>query len=314
MSKNVPSYRKIDYSVRPAKSIERRVILDGLRRLDRVESVSNYRYVGFGSLYFTDFQLFHKSLGICDMISIEREIADEARFRFNSPFSSIEMLFGEASEVLPQIDWTRRSIVWLDYDDRLNQSMLEDLANVAREAASGSFLLLSVNAHPPALNGRRAAALEDLGDFLPRDATDSSLGAWGLAAVQHRAILEAIHSALLERNTGQAASAHVDFRPVFHIHYQDGARMLTVGGLLVNVADRPLFDACDFSSLEYSLGDGAAYEIPAPRLTTKEMKHLDSLLPNEGFVDLETTGIPTTDAESYRRVYRYFPRYVEAEI
>ncbi len=68
---DTPSYRKINYRVRPAKSIQRKMLCDALLRLSFFEPVENYRYVGFGSTTFTDFILFHKILGIKDMISIE---------------------------------------------------------------------------------------------------------------------------------------------------------------------------------------------------------------------------------------------------
>jgi hypothetical protein len=58
------SYEKINYSLRPAKSIERKMLCDAFRRLSAFGKVENYQYIGFGSTYFSDFSLFHKALGI----------------------------------------------------------------------------------------------------------------------------------------------------------------------------------------------------------------------------------------------------------
>jgi N-glycosylase/DNA lyase len=84
-------------------------------RLKVFGSLESYRYIGFGSIWFTDCVLFHRALGIEDIISIEKEQAHQARFNFNNPYRGIELRMGTAAEVLPGMDWTHRSIVWLDY-------------------------------------------------------------------------------------------------------------------------------------------------------------------------------------------------------
>ena len=44
-----PSYEKINYNLRPAKNIERKMIAEACRLLPSVRPVNRYRYVGFGS-------------------------------------------------------------------------------------------------------------------------------------------------------------------------------------------------------------------------------------------------------------------------
>ena len=51
-----------------------------------------------------------------------------------------------ASEVLPEVDWTSRAIVWLDYDGKLDAMVLSDLDTVITRARSGSCVVVSVNA------------------------------------------------------------------------------------------------------------------------------------------------------------------------
>lgn len=79
------SYRIINYALRPAKAIERRMLCAALAGLHRFQRIEDYRYIGFGSIYFSDFQLLHRELGISDMLSIEKDVAAEACFRFNLP-------------------------------------------------------------------------------------------------------------------------------------------------------------------------------------------------------------------------------------
>ena len=88
-----PSFRKIDYSVRPAKHAERKMLLEIFRHFSVFAPMREYRYVGLGSVWFSDFQLFHRALGIPDMISIEREKNAEARIRKNIPFAAITPIF-----------------------------------------------------------------------------------------------------------------------------------------------------------------------------------------------------------------------------
>jgi hypothetical protein len=52
------SYRKINYTLRPAKNIERKMLCEAFHKLHPFGKVQNYRYIGFGSTYFSDFILF----------------------------------------------------------------------------------------------------------------------------------------------------------------------------------------------------------------------------------------------------------------
>src|SRR4051812_32120603 len=111
------SYERINYALRPAKSVERKMMVEAFRRLSEFRLVDTYRYIGFGSTYFADFQLIHKSLNIQAMKSIERDVENRARFEFNKPFRCIEMEFGESNLVLPTLPWADiPTIAWLDYD------------------------------------------------------------------------------------------------------------------------------------------------------------------------------------------------------
>jgi hypothetical protein len=110
------SYKKINYALRPAKQVERKMMCEAFRRLAEFGAMESYRYIGFGSPYFTDFQIIHKQLNVQEMVSIEINEGDRDRFLFNRPFRCIELRFGHSNTVLPQLPWHARSIVWLDYD------------------------------------------------------------------------------------------------------------------------------------------------------------------------------------------------------
>ena len=154
------SYEKINYALRPAKNIERKMLSDAFKRLSEFGKIDNYRYIGLGSTFFTDFSLFHRTLGITNNISIERDLAKKERFEFNRPFKCIQIEYGESNDVLPQLDWGVKSIVWLDYDSTLNQSVLTDIDVAFTNAIPGSTILFSVNAHPGTMGERLNVLIE----------------------------------------------------------------------------------------------------------------------------------------------------------
>ena len=139
---SVPSYKKINYALRPAKNIERKMIVETLSRLRAFYTLESYRYVGLGSPYFSDFSLVHRSLGLQDMTCIEQEAGDVGRFKFNRPFDCIELEFGKSAMILPTLKWQDRpTMIWLDYDDPLDTSMLSDIDVVCSSLTPGSFFL-----------------------------------------------------------------------------------------------------------------------------------------------------------------------------
>lgn len=132
------SGRKINYSVRPAKNVERKMMRDFFLRLSHFGRIEDYRYIGFGSKYFSDFIIFHRHLNISEMISIEADTNNRARYEFNKPYSNIRMEWGHSSEVLPKLAQSaKKTIYWLDYDGAFEPFMLQDAAIVAEGISSG---------------------------------------------------------------------------------------------------------------------------------------------------------------------------------
>jgi len=99
----MPSFDVVNYSLRPSKSVQRQVVFEGVRRLQSVLDWAGLVYVGFGSIWFTDYVMAHKLLGIDDMVSIESDEIGYRRAVFNSPYATVRVLQGLASEVLPTL-------------------------------------------------------------------------------------------------------------------------------------------------------------------------------------------------------------------
>ena len=156
------SFEKVNYALRPAKAVERKMLCECFRRLSQIARVDSYRYVGFGSTYFSDFTLIHRALGITDLVSIERETNKKERFELNRPYGSINLMFGESTELLPELDWQPRTIMWLDYDGKLNADVLADIGTFCRSCTAGSVLVVSVNVHPDeGTDEKRLSALKE---------------------------------------------------------------------------------------------------------------------------------------------------------
>ena len=77
------SSHRVQYDLRPRKQIERRMMIHAFQRLSEARfTISSYRYAGFGAFFFVDFILFHRLLGIDDMVSIEHDDEHERRVQF----------------------------------------------------------------------------------------------------------------------------------------------------------------------------------------------------------------------------------------
>jgi hypothetical protein len=311
----------VNYSLRPAKAAERKMLCELARRLGPFSRVETYRYIGFGSIYFADFQLFHQSLGISDMLSIEKDEANEARFEFNKPFRCVELKLGQSNTVLPHLSWDRRSLLWLDYDGKLDKSVLADLATVCSKVVSGSLLIVSVNVEP---DRKPNASPEEQDDHrlkifseavgvekVPLGTAGANLRSGELAKVCRRVINNEIARELTIRNGPLLDERKLHFEQVIHFLYADGAQMLTIGGMFYEERERSLLNACGFQQLTFVRGGDQAFTIRAPKLTHKEIRYLNSQLPRVPATEVILSGVPESDVQAYAAIYRYYPSFIE---
>ncbi len=325
------SYRIVNYALRPAKAIERKMLCAAFERLHAFQRIQDYHYVGFGSIYFSDFHLLHRELGITNMLSIEKDVAARACFRFNRPYKCVRLKFATSAEVLPTLKWGRRTILWLDYDDRLNVNILGDIATVCLRATSGSLVVISVNAQPDAEPSKEDRDLHEeetgkpfdpgnyrlriakglIGEKLPAGTSGADLRGQELAKVFREVIHNEIAEQLSIRNAMLPAEEKILYRQLFHFRYKDGAQMLTVGGILYRAAEEQTMAACDFDTLPFIRYGSEHCSIKAPCLTPKEIRHINSQLPAGPSVRVRAPGVPDADVQRYAEVYRYFPTFTE---
>lgn len=309
------SYESINYALRPAKNIERRMLCDAFRRLVEFGRIESYRYIGFGSTFFSDFSLFHKSLRIMDNVSIESDVENRERFEFNRPYKCIRLKFGKSSAILPELTWDVRTITWLDYDYKLKQEVLTDVAFVCANTPSGSVIVVTVDARPEDYGKRLKSLKSSVGEQkLPGGLSEPRLGEWGTADISRRIIDNEIHATINDRNGGRQREAEFLYKQIFNFHYCDSAKMLTVGGVIYERGQSELVAKCGFENLEFVKTGEEPYTIEVPSLTLKEIRHLDRQLPCDDPGGLQAPSIPAEDISRYAHIYRYFPAFVEAEI
>jgi hypothetical protein len=288
------------YEFRPAKAAQRMMVVDACRRLTAIAPLAEYQYVGFGGLEFIDFVEFHRGLGIPQMTSIERDTNMQHRLDFNKPYKSIRLLMGEAHDQLPQIDWTKLSIVWLDYTDLLTTDILRDLDYVVRSTQPGSIVIVTVNGAatkvpiPERLSNLRAK----LGDLVDDALTDKDMAGWGPTEVERGILQATAHAA------GRQAHG-LPFRQLFNFHYADDAKMLTWGGITTSTSLDRTIDTCRFEDLHFIRAGDEAFEINVPVLTEKEIAYLETELVGTVTSLPQIKGVPSTDVKAFAQVYRW---------
>lgn len=318
------SYRLIDYSLRPAKFAERKMLCEIFSRLKGFATLESYRYIGFGSIWYSDCVLLHRALGVQDIVSIEQECDHEERFKFNNPYRGIQLKMGTSAQILPNLDWTNRAIIWLDYDDTLSSSILDDARTVSTRSLSGTALAISVNAeklmdhrdiHAEPLEISKPEEFRDLfgKERTPGDLTGADLRGWPIARTIRRMLLDEIQNGLKKANLGRITAQHLEFKQVAAFEYADGAKMTTIVGVFVDQGQNALFEACGFHDLSF-YGNGLdALRIKIPLLTPKEMRHLDRSLPCSEGENIDLGPIPESDAKHYSKLYRYLPNFASFE-
>jgi hypothetical protein len=331
IEKKIPrNDERINYLFRPAKNIERKMICEALHNLSIVSDLRNYQYVGFGSVYFADFTLFHKLLGVQKLISIEGEAEMEPRARFNRPYSCIDVLTGWSYEVLPAIEWDKSgTILWVDYTGSLEGYMFKDMATFFQRAISGSIFIITINVDlkdnlPGAKSTSEKISLKLNKDPEVKKRIRSSDITTEIKKEDYYSIIRTVIDAEIKEIVSQRnkieSETNFNYKQIFNFLYKDGQTMLTVGGILFSENDKDKIDRMNFNNLDYIVEDDKYFEIHVPHLTYREMHALDKHLPKfntdpvakQEALD-ELKDVVSNDAIlKYAKIYRYYPNYTES--
>lgn len=308
------SFDTINYSITPNKAIQRQIVFDCLEIVDRHLPLLDAAYIGFGSIWFSDFVIAHKKLGVSNLISIENNPIGAKRARFNAPFRTISVEEGDSTPVLSDLSKNEKLlkrpwIVWLDYDRSVTDTTLNDIELIVTHAPPNSVFVVTIDAGGLSMSAtkREKYLRELLGDAVPDDLEDDAFEVENMPKLLAKCMLDYV--------SAQAAngSRPGGFIPAFAIPYKDNAQMLTFGGILPAAAARGAAKACVESN---SWAGFPSVPVHAPPLTMKEVQALQKLLPNSKGVSrtkLQKLGFDLRDdqLEAYVEHYRRYPTFLQ---
>ena len=309
------SFDLVNYSLRASKGIQRQLVFEGVRKLQTQLDLERLVYIGYGSIWFTDFVLAHRLLEIDDMVSMESDDVGFRRAMFNSPYSTVRVLHGTSSALLPTL-YTDESLqarpwlVWLDSDNGFDEALKADVASVVENAPSNTVLLITFNGHEMKYGAApdRPKRLQDLfGAAVPDNLSKKACKDERMQETLADFALAYIQSAAndLARSGG--------FVPAFRIIYRDNAPMISVGGILPSRGAARI--AASLVS-ELSWKCRPAKPITAPNLTLREVSVLQSRLPNPAPLDrlaVQALGFDLEEAqlEVFQAYYRQYPSFAQ---
>jgi hypothetical protein len=311
------SFEKLNYSTRPNKNVERKLLVKLLRAIGDTGqfNVKEYQYIGLGSIWFVDFSLFHRALGITDMVSVEKEASRELRLQFNKPFDCVKLIPREYSDAFADLNWEKRSVVWLDFDDILKPELFADLKRTILKVPSGSIVFVSVNADSWQLNNVKQDDKElTQAEALQLVVEPPNLPADYEGRISRKMFPELVGNILENacKNTVSDGRPGFIFTPVMNLTYADNVPMVTYGGMVLNEGDRTIFEDLQLGHLNYLVGP-RQFELAVPNLTIKEKMRFDQLLPRVGMPTSEQLGFELRDKEieAYVRFYLEYPLFGE---
>ncbi len=348
MSKIDPSYKKVNYLLRLRKQIERKIFIDILLKIEKFPRfytpLRNYLYFGLGSIYYADFILFHKFLGITDMLSVDYS-EEEQRFKFNKPYNFIKFerkLSTKGLEKIYNSDELRNEqlLIWLDYDRKfarnyVQQYMLDDLSYVGKLAKKYDIFIVTIECW----ESRR-----EIDSFFEK------IDSWRQKDLAFKSILEVVYKKY-KKSIETMSYRSKEIKPeelstiilgdiirkyiqdkiggrdlhvfqIFHFYYKDTAPMYSFGCIFVPEDDRNMFKGYCKDKKITIYNDGAIPEkIDCPIITPKEKYFIDSYISikdgEEPIIknkkDIVTKiGLGEYYIERYRKYYKYYPQFFEA--
>ncbi len=299
----------IDYSVRPNKAAQRQLVFGALSTFAGPDGLADCEYIGFGSLWFEDFVVAHRDLGINRLTSLESSAVLAKRAAYNAPYRCIDVVSEYSTTFLREKRWDARRVLWLDYVDPPGEATRDDIGLFAERAMADSYLIITVNAKPGCVAKtpeRRAEYLRGLfGDAVEHDIDPGTLADEKYAESLARILDEYVQ--LRGRNGARPGA----FLKLGCVEYADGARMLTGVWAYVDPGEVGLREV-ERLHQRCPLLRQPVVRLQLPVLTPKERRALDRLLPGGTVADARSALGFALDGEAFRRyreVYKLYPSY-----
>lgn len=305
--------RLINYALRPAKCVERKIMCELLAKFSTETPIHDYRYIGFGSFYFSDFVLFHNQLNINKMISIEQS-PNKSRYDFNKPYKCIEMAYGPASYVLSnQISFSNdiKDIIWLDYDGNFTIEVLNDIHLLLDRVSSGSFIFASFNTSIPENGGARMPYLHaNFHDYLSPKLEEKHISKKTIPSILFSIFDTAVQKSMVARNVKEEIDLVA--YPIFFVKYSDNAEMMTIG---YYICRSDSFDKSVVETIPWRPQEDMPYSIDVPCFTKAEIREINRLLPGATAEEIhaQLPYLEEKDIRKYIGMYKYYPNFLDSQ-
>jgi hypothetical protein len=315
------SFKQFDYALRPSKQVERKMMIEILLRLSRADYlISEYTYLGLGSVYYVDFVMFHKYLFIDRMICLEWSPVPK-RMKFNKPFKFINLKLASLADYIPSIAQNKRYLAWFDYDRALDPAMLQDIDGCLVRLAPKSVFIVTIDARPKLpkdmfpdddIDGMTTAKREQFtakayrqwfGEYTAESITRLTVADSDVASLFYAVSMERIRQTLEGRG--------LKFIQLFNYLYKDGAPMLTIGGMVGTDDDEAKLQRAGIFGHRFVQRDSQYLKISVPPLTLREKQWLDSRMDRNLTADGLTFELEDALLDNYRKFYKEYPTYME---
>ena len=320
----------IPYHLRPNKAVDRSLFVEYLRRVQRAKALDEHTYVGFGGPFLQDMEEFHRALPFRRLVSLESSSNVYARQKAHKTLRAVELEHMDSTSYISNSLPDDPLVFWLDYAEAAKVGVqIKEFEGLVSRLAEFDVVRVTVNANlstleppdPPSKPSELAdARFEKLVsrvdlDYLPHGASAAQLKRevyplWLLHALRHAA-RRAVSNSTLVFNDGLATC------------YADGKHaMLTFAGVLLERGQISKF--VKQSGLEqwrfYLKRTGVPVDIDMPTLTKREVGQLNKMLPRRrgkiglrnclGYRTAKSNKAQAKQLESYRQLYRYYPRFM----
>jgi hypothetical protein len=305
------SYERINCLLRPKKQIERKIIAETLQHLDNLIDISKYHYFGFGSIYYADFQLFHKYLNIERMTSIDKSADDESRFKFNKSYGFIEFEISDVKDYLPtRLNWDDNLFIWLDFDNEIDEDIVSSIKFIASKAKPLDIFIITVNAHSPDIKvaGLFENFMVKFGQYLEPTLTKTEFKK-NYTKILQKIIKACVYDGITHNQEKRK------FLQLFNFCYEDGSNMYTYGGIFYDLDANPSLETLKdrISTLTHVYGDDDIGNIDCPIITAREKLYIDSYIKEGEFRgELNNFCLCEADLKKYSKYYKYYPQFFES--
>lgn len=314
------------YPLRPNKAVDRFMLIEVIRRLEKMGDISEYTYYSLGGPYLEDFRLLYDFCPDIGMVSIEEDKDTYKRQEFHVPCGTLTLVRADLKSFLAHYDaQDKKSIFWLDYTS-LNYGAFEDFKVLLTKVADDSVIKVTLRAEPsdywdPDANRerdkeKREQFRAEFSTLLPTPTTDPPEEFHPLAALMQE-MLQIAAQQELPSGIGRV------IQPISSFCYADGAGMFTFTGIVCRPQTRQhirtIFKGWRFANLNWR----KPRRIEVPFLSTKERLRLQEFLPCRrdagnkllkalGYIIDEDRDKSISKLSQYAAFHRYYPYLVKA--